>query len=131
MTPERQETFVSSMRPNIHEWDAVLGRTAQQDWSNIRARTLVTWTRDTKRPIREIVGVLRARVPHWQYQSLNEGGHMFPLTQPNITSRLISEFLCDPNAGAKSTHHYLQPERSRARASYSVERVNEPEAMSR
>jgi pimeloyl-ACP methyl ester carboxylesterase len=101
MSIERQKTFVSSMPPNLHEWDAVLGRTARQNWSNIQARTLVAWTRDTKRPIREIVEVLRKRVPHWQYQNLNEGGHMFPLTQPRITSRLISEFLCDPDVGVR------------------------------
>lgn len=97
MSPERQKTFTSSMPPNWHEWDAVLGRTARQNWFNIQARTLVAWTRDTKRPIREIVEVLRKRAPHWQYQNLNEGGHMFPLTQPNITKRLIFEFLCDPD----------------------------------
>ncbi|PVE21834.1 hypothetical protein DC522_24275 [Microvirga sp. KLBC 81] len=95
MSPERQKTFALSMRPNVHEWDAVLGRTSQQDWSTIHARTLVAWTRDTKRPVREIVEVLRERAPHWQYREFSEGGHMFPLTRPNITNRLISEFLCD------------------------------------
>lgn len=93
MPPERQKTFASLMPPNYHEWDAVLGRMARQDWSNIRARTVVAWTENTKRPIREIVEVLRERVPHWQYQRLPRGGHMFPLTQPDMTNRLISDFM--------------------------------------
>ena len=98
MPPERQKTFATLMPPNIHEWDAVLGRMARQDWSNIQARTLVVWTRDTKRPIREIVEVLRDQVPNWQYQELHRGGHMFPLTQPDMTNRLISEFMRDRSA---------------------------------
>ncbi|WP_162820771.1 alpha/beta fold hydrolase [Microvirga calopogonii] len=113
MSPERQKTFTSSMPPNLHEWDAVLGMTARQNWSSIQARTLVVWTRDTKRPIREIIEVLREKAPHWQYRDLNEGGHMFPLTQPGITSRLISEFLCDPDEGVQYAHQSLPPARSK------------------
>lgn len=112
MSPERQRTFASSMPPNCHEWDAVLGKTVEQDWRNIHAQTLVAWTRDTKRPIREIVEVLRERVPHWQFQKLNEGGHMFPLTQPNATNRLICKFLCDTDVGVQSAHRSLLPDRS-------------------
>jgi pimeloyl-ACP methyl ester carboxylesterase len=93
MPPERQKTFASLMLPNYHEWDAVLGRIDQQDWSNIHAQTLVAWTRDTKRPIREIIEVLREQMPYWQYQELRRGGHMFPLTQPDTTNRLISDFM--------------------------------------
>jgi pimeloyl-ACP methyl ester carboxylesterase len=102
MSPERQKTFTSSMPPNLHEWDAVLGGTARQNWSNIQVRTLVAWTRDTKRPIREIVEVLREQAPHWQYRDLNEGGHMFPLTQPNTASRLISTFVRDGSPGCET-----------------------------
>jgi pimeloyl-ACP methyl ester carboxylesterase len=98
LPPERQKTFASLMPPNYHEWDAVLGRTARQDWSNIQARTLVAWTRDTKRPICEIVEVLREQVPYWQYQELRRGGHMFPLIQPDVTNRLISNFVGDRSA---------------------------------
>lgn len=98
MPLERQQTFASLMPPNYHEWDAVLGRTARQHWTNIRARTVVAWTGDTKRPIREIVEVLREQAPHWQYQEFPRGGHMFPLTQPDMTSRLISGFMSAKSA---------------------------------
>ena len=98
MSPERQKTFAALMPPNYDEWDAVLGRTARQDWSNIRARTMVAWTRDTKRPVREIVGVLREQAQNWQYQEVRRGGHMVPLTQPDMTNRLISEFMRDRSA---------------------------------
>lgn len=99
MSPERQKTFASSMPPNVHEWDAVLGSTARQDWPNLHARTLVVSARDTKQPTREIVEVLREQARHWQYRELDEGGHMFPLTHPEITNRLISTFLRDGSTG--------------------------------
>jgi pimeloyl-ACP methyl ester carboxylesterase len=102
MPPERQKTFATLMPPNYHEWDAVLGSMARQDWSNVHARTLVAWTRDTKRPIREIVEVLRDQVPYWQYQELPRGGHMFPLTQPDMTSRLIRDFMSVESATLQS-----------------------------
>jgi pimeloyl-ACP methyl ester carboxylesterase len=111
MSPERQKTFASSMRHNGYEWDAVLGQTARQDWSNIHAQTLVAWTQDTKRPIREIVEVLREQVPRWQYSKLSQGGHMFPLTQPDRTNRLVLEFLRDarPGSGTLSYEVLNQP----------------------
>ncbi len=98
MPPERQQTFASLMPPNYHEWDAVLGRTARQDWSNVHAQTIVVWTQDTKRPIREMVEVLRGQVPGWQYQELPRGGHMFPLTQSDMINRLISGFMIAKSA---------------------------------
>jgi pimeloyl-ACP methyl ester carboxylesterase len=113
MPPERQKTFASSMPPNCHEWDAVLGNTARQDWPNIHARTLVVSARDTMQPTREIVEVLREQTPHWQYQELDEGGHMFPLIYPEITTRLISTFLRDGSMGARSTHHLLPADRAK------------------
>jgi len=95
MKPERQKIFASAMPSNCHEWDAALGRGVRPDWADIRVRTLVAWTRDTKRPTREIVEVLREKVPSWQYEELVQGGHMFPLTQPDLTNRLICDFLVE------------------------------------
>jgi len=62
----------------------------------------VIWTRDTKRPTREIIEVLRKLAPHWQYHELSEGGHMFPLSQPEITNRLISTFLREVRTGRET-----------------------------
>ena len=124
MSPERQKTFASSMPPNCHEWDAVLGSTARQDWPNIHARTLVVSARDTKQPTREIVEVLRGHIPHWQYRQLDEGGHMFPLTHPDITNRLISTFLRDGSIGVRAIHHLLPSNGSKPSASHSAKRTN-------
>jgi pimeloyl-ACP methyl ester carboxylesterase len=81
---------------------ARLGKTA-----NIHAWTLVVSARETKQPTREIVEVLREHISNWQYQTIDEGGHMFPLTHPEITNRLISTFLGDGSMGVRFTHHIL------------------------
>ncbi len=80
--------------PSYHEWDAVLG-----DWSlidgisRIPAETTVVWARDTRRPMIEAVEVLRQHHPQWRYLELPEGGHMFPLTRPNLVNPIIRAFL--------------------------------------
>jgi hypothetical protein len=55
-----------------------------------------------ERPIREVIEVLRERVPHWHYQELPQDGHMFPLTQPDMTNRLISDLMSVKSAALGS-----------------------------
>ena len=59
----------------------------------ITAETMVVWARDTKRPMIEAVEALRDRVPGWHYVELAEGGHMFPLTRPDLINPHVRAFL--------------------------------------
>ncbi len=94
MAPERRAAFTASMRPNFHEWDAVLGDTTSiHEWTCTEAETLVVSARDTKRPMVEIVDLLRAAAPRWHFAELPEGGHMFPLTRPDLANPVIMGFL--------------------------------------
>ena len=82
------------VRPNFHEWDCVMlhdGGVA--DIGRISARTLVIGSADTRRPLREIDAVLREACPHWDFVLLAEGGHMAPLTRPDVVNPLIERFL--------------------------------------
>lgn len=97
MPSERRATFVAALSPNYHEWDAVLGdESLIEGTSRITALTMVVWARNTKRPMAEAVEVLRERAPHWRFQELADGGHMFPLTRPDLVNPLIREFLDTP-----------------------------------
>jgi len=92
--PERRAAFTLAMRPNFHEWDAVLGDdTAVERWAMLTAETMVMSARDTKRPIAEIAEVLREAALHWRFEEVAEGGHMFPLTRPDLANPVIMEFL--------------------------------------
>jgi pimeloyl-ACP methyl ester carboxylesterase len=101
MTAERQTGFISAMRPNFHEWDAVLSDPVlTSSWAKIAARTLVVSARATKRPISEIVDVLKLGRPDWHFEELSEGGHMAPLTCPDLVNPLVRRFLDQCSAQA-------------------------------
>jgi pimeloyl-ACP methyl ester carboxylesterase len=94
MPAERRATFAAALRPNYHEWDAVLGdRSLIDGISRLPAETTVVWARDSKRPMIEAVEVLRQHHPQWHYVELPEGGHMFPLTRPDLLSPIVRTFL--------------------------------------
>ena len=59
-------------------------------------------SRDTRRPIREIVEILDEACPHWSFRSVAEGGHMAPLTQPELVNPIVRAFLdATDDAGAQ------------------------------
>jgi len=56
MPANRRNAFVEAMPPNFHEWDAVMNETTTIDtWASLKAKTLIEYAAETKRPIREIV----------------------------------------------------------------------------
>jgi pimeloyl-ACP methyl ester carboxylesterase len=65
--------------------------------SSQTAKTLVLSAADTRRPIREIVEILSRSCPSWSFAQLPEGGHMAPLTRPDLVNPLVRRFL---DAGA-------------------------------
>ena len=93
-SPDRRAAFAGAMPPNFHEWDAVLGaETLTRKWSEITARTLVLSAAGTKRCIAEIVDLLKGERPDWRYVEVQEGGHMAPLTRPDLVNPIVREFL--------------------------------------
>ncbi len=94
MSPERRAAFAEVLPHNLHEWDAVLGdRVPLARWAaEMPARTLVVWDPATVRPIREIVELMQAGTP-WSFEALPTGGHMAPLTHPELVNPIVARFL--------------------------------------
>ena len=92
---ERRVTFMDALRPVVHEWDAVMGETTRlADWvDGLPGRTTVIHDPATVRPIREIVGLLKDAAPHWLFETIPEGGHMAPLTRPDVVNPVIAKAL--------------------------------------
>ena len=96
MPEKRRAAFVEALPPNFHEWDAVMDEEAAADECRaLRAPTLVVSDPATRRPIREIVALLADACPHWSFQTIAEGGHMAPLTRPELINPLVRQFLAD------------------------------------
>lgn len=91
---ERRAVFAEALKPNFHEWDAVMDETTPlSSWAeHLPASTLVIHDEKTVRPIREIVELVKNNTP-WQVRTVPEGGHMAPLTHPNLINPLVAEYL--------------------------------------
>ena len=95
MAPERRDAFAEALKPNYFEWDAVMGETTPvEEWAReLPAATLVISDPNTVRPIREITALLRQSCPSWTYKEIQSGGHMAPLTRPDLINPLVKSFL--------------------------------------
>jgi pimeloyl-ACP methyl ester carboxylesterase len=67
--------------------------TTLAQWKSIVARTLVMSDPDTRRPIREIVELFASACPHWRFHAMAGGGHMAPLTRPELVNPVVRQFL--------------------------------------
>lgn len=92
--PERRTAFAEGLKPNFHEWDAIMNDTTSlQDWVEcLPQSTLVIHDANTARPIREIVALMSVATP-WQVTAIPHGGHMAPLTHPDLVNPLVADFL--------------------------------------
>jgi pimeloyl-ACP methyl ester carboxylesterase len=95
MSSERRAAFAQALRPNFHEWDAVMGETTTvEEWARTLPRaTLAVYDPSTVLPIREIAAILRAACPAWWHQEVPGVGHMAPLTRPDVINPIIGSFL--------------------------------------
>ena len=94
MPEKRRAAFVEALPPNFHEWDAVMDEpTTVEEWRALSAQTLVVSDRATRLPVREIVDIFTRACPHWSFRFIAGGGHMAPLTHPQIVNPIVREFL--------------------------------------
>lgn len=94
MPDKRRAAFAESLPPVFHEWDAVMDeQTTIEEWKTLTSRTLVVSDKATRLPIREIVDIFTQACPHWSFRSIAEGGHMAPLTRPELINPIVREFL--------------------------------------
>jgi len=94
MPEKRRAAFVDALPPNVDEWDAVMDeQTTIEEWRALPAKTLVVSDRATRLPVREIVDIFAQACPHWSFRCITEGGHMAPLTHPQIVNPIVREFL--------------------------------------
>lgn len=94
MPDKRRAAFIESLPPNFHEWDAVMDeQTTINECKALTPRTLVVSDIATRLPILEIVDIFSRACPHWSFRTVAEGGHMAPLTRPELINPIVAEFL--------------------------------------
>lgn len=98
MPADRRDAFAQALKPNYFEWDAVMDETTPlEQWARLAPRaTLFVSDPGTVAPIREIAALLRGACPTWRFEEIAGGGHMAPLTRPEIVNPLVRAFLRAP-----------------------------------
>ena len=97
-TPEpRRAAYVRGVGLVRNEFAAAFGARATLDeWrAALPRQTLVTFAADTTRPSREIADLLSLAGAGWEFARVIRGGHMSPLTRPELVNPVIAQFL-DP-----------------------------------
>jgi pimeloyl-ACP methyl ester carboxylesterase len=94
-SPDRRCTFARLIALLPHEWNAVLeGQTTPAKCiAELPQDSLVIASAGTARPAREIVEMLLHARPDWKFASVCEGGHMAPVTHPQVVNPIIRRFL--------------------------------------
>jgi pimeloyl-ACP methyl ester carboxylesterase len=95
MSAERRAAFAVAIKPNYFEWDAVMNETTTaEQWARLLPQsTLLITARDTTLPIREIAAILRLACPQWTSEKISSGGHLAPLSHPELVNPLVTAFL--------------------------------------
>ena len=95
MDRERQDKFISALKPNYHEFDCVMKETVSiEEWTHsLPTNTTILMSEDTVQSIKDINSLFQSKIPGWSYMSYGDGGHMAPLTHAHIINPLIEKVL--------------------------------------
>jgi len=118
MSTERRNTFVEALKPNYFEWDAVMDETTPvEQWARLLPRSaLLVGDPNTVSPIRETAILRRSRLM-WTNKEIAAGGHMAPLTCPDLINPFVRAVLqlelCDDRASPMLASRTTESEASR------------------
>ena len=95
--PERRRAAMVQGLPKLAEdWHGALeNQTTLDDYRGFGVPTLLIRARDTKRPSRRIVDLLRGTLPAATFVEVDSGGHMSPLTNPEPVNAAVARFIAE------------------------------------
>ena len=90
MSDERKQNTMAMLPPVVHEWSmATAGVRPLEGWSAITTPVHLIRAADSRAPTRAIVKLLADRYPAWRVHDVPSGGHMAPLSRPDLVNPLI------------------------------------------
>jgi len=95
MPDERRSRFAEAMKPNFHEWDAVMNEgTPLSEWGKgLPKDTTVISAADTVRSIEQIIQVMRDHFSDWHFEKVVRGGHMAIMSKPEKLNPIVARGL--------------------------------------
>jgi pimeloyl-ACP methyl ester carboxylesterase len=98
MPEERRQATAAMLPPVVHEWNMALGMRPLDGWRAIAAPVHLIRAADTRTPTREIVNLLARTYPDWHRHEVPSGGHMAPLSRPDLVNPLMAAILAGANS---------------------------------
>lgn len=90
MQSARRRTMLATLPAVVHEWAmATKGIRPLDGWTAITAPVHLIHAAGTRMPTREIVKLLAWAYPEWTVHEVASGGHMAPLTRPDLVNPLV------------------------------------------
>ena len=101
---ERKQNMLTMLPAVVPEWDmAMTSARPLEGWSAITAPVHLIHAVDTRAPTREIVKLLAKHHPDWHVREVRSGGHMAPVTRPDLVNPLIAAAIDDASAGCHAS----------------------------
>ena len=98
LSSERKAGLLAVLPRVVHEWDAVLTPSrALAEWQRMRKPVHVIRAADTRAPTYALANLLTAAGGGWNLHEVPEGGHMAPVSRPDLVNPLFAALL----AGAR------------------------------
>ena len=94
-TNDQKEKFSEILKPNFHEWDAVLNETISIEKFNqvLPKNTTFVSALDTVFSIKEITKLFMSHCKTWKFESIQSGGHMAIIKKPDQVLPIIIKAL--------------------------------------
>jgi pimeloyl-ACP methyl ester carboxylesterase len=101
---ERRQNMLAMLPALVPEWDmAMTSARPLEGWRAITAPVHLIHAADTRAPTREIVKLLAKHHPDWHVREVRSGGHMAPVTRPDLVNPLIAAAIDDASAGCHAS----------------------------
>ena len=93
---ERRDGILAMVRNVVHEFDAVIEPWRPlAEWGAIAVPTHIIRAADTRAPTHALATLLASAYPHWRLHEVATGGHMAPVSQPDLVNPLIAAILAE------------------------------------
>lgn len=94
-TPDdRKARMLPMLKPIVYEWESlgIDGRPIEE-WGKIAAPVHLVHAADSKLSTRTIAALLHRAHTHWHSHELRKGGHLAPITRPDLVNPLFAKIL--------------------------------------
>ena len=90
---DQKVKFSEILKPNFHEWDAVLNETIsiQELYKKLPKHTTFISALDTVFSIKEIKKIFNYHCKTWNFKTINSGGHMAVIKKPSELASIIMD----------------------------------------